>query len=112
MHVHLVQSPKCSRAATGGAWRTSSVAWLKSGVHTQRAAATAPVTPKQLITVIKTFVADPLSARPRPEGKYVQRAAASVAVAALPLLGAAVRHAACARGRRADVLVVVVHVHA
>ena len=69
----------------------------------------APVgrSPEQLITVIKTFVADPLSARPTSRRKIrVQRAAASAAVAALPLLGAAVRHAACARGRRADVLVV------
>ena len=69
----------------------------------------APVgrSPGQLITVIKTFVADPLSARPTSRRKIrVQRAAASAAVAALPLLGAAVRHAACARGRRADVLVV------
>ena len=61
----------------------------------------------ELITVIKTFVADPLSARPTSRRKKRdERAAASVAVAALPLLGAAVQHVACARGRRADVLVV------
>ena len=34
-------------------------------------------------------------------------ARAVLAAAALPLLGAAVRHAACARGRRADVLAAV-----
>ena len=53
----------------------------------------APVvrSPEQLITVIKTFVADPLSARPTSRRKKrVHRAAASVAVVALPLLGAAV----------------------
>ena len=73
----------------------------------------APVgrSPEQLITVIKTFVADPLSARPTSRRKIrVQRAAASAAVAALPLLGAAVRPALAVDVPTCSLFVV--HVHA
>ena len=56
------------------------------------------------VSQVNTFTVHKARAT-RPGALLLARAV--LAAAALPLLGAAVRHAACARGRRADVLAAV-----